>query len=662
MAVIAVAPVVGILLLVFSVYLFLAKRTGMAIKVTWPLLSQTERRNILKILPYDVFLFSIAIGLLLILIFANYAGDLLIAAWIIGLIGSLIFVIALYRLTVGRPRLIALSLSFLGLYGFFEFFGPASALNFDDDLAKYIILPVGLLSRGTFDFGPLGPQMGSASILTVGLQALYLIHAEIKWLAHWDISIALILGLIWITIFLPPAKRSVGKILAVSVAFTASVVLVNTMYVNISAIYLPAVLFSIAGGRLIFIRRRSLLEAVCIGGFAALLYAFKMNYILLGVALLVSYFFLSVFDHRISFNEKASLVLVSIIPFLIWQPSPVLEVVRAISALISGFLRSEGEFADTEPAISSIAPSESYSVFNAIFDLKPAFYGYGVDSYFSINIFMASFFVVGLASLIHSGFNKFLLKGSRSEDVAGPTLVAILAFVILFAQLFMFSKNIGAVDANIRYIMPSVLGLVVTLVVAGCFKIERRRGLSQSALTFLVVAFLGSQIPSAAQKGFQALKFGNILAFPAAREDFMASHTEFIVGGAGKDFAAELQGLMPEGATILAVVGFPTLFDFRRNEILLAEADGDLERFEDPLRFLNDYSVQYIVWQTRGLGVKTLDQWNAWARTSRSRANHAAKSITFLQRLHELSTQCRTFSPVDVITIIQVESCRINQG
>lgn len=654
MTLIAALPIVGILFLFYSVAAVIPAEVRFSKRFDSP----ARRVGLLRFSRYDCLVFSFAFGLYLIYFFSKNAPAFLKPLWSVGAISFVLLIYAEHRRSRALDSVFFFFMFSLPLTGIFSFFGPSTALNFDDDLAKYLVLPIGLIHNGGLDFGPLGPQMGGASVLTAGLQALYLVGADLKWIAHWDIAVSLALIITLISFSGMHLMRDRRRSFVAGASLVFGIFIVNVMYVNISAVYLPAAVFALACGLFIASRRRSIWEAVGVGGVAAIFYLFKLNYILLSAATIGGYFLTVALWSRLEFKDKAILIGACTATFALVAPNAASSVVNILLSSFSWMINS------CEPSGAPKMPFDAESVSSAtllpvekMLSLQPTFYGYGVDSYFSINVFLV---LVSLASVLGLGFAvfQFLRNGlPLVQGLAAVSLLGILSSLVLVAQYYLFFRNIGAIDANIRYMMPSVLGLVLFVIFSWWIIPSKGRSLINTCLMCIFLTFLGSQVASSGHRFYQALKHGNVLAFPAAREQFMKAQTEFVVGGRGLEFVAELQSIVPEGATILAAVGFPSLFDFQRNRILLAEADGELGQFDDAEGFFANYSVDFIFWQTRGLGVRTVDQWRAWGETSPSRARHAEKSMTFLNKLGALRERCESLSPIEQITIIRVASC-----
>lgn len=658
MTIAACLPIIGILLLPYSL-----ARVYHRIVRSSPWLSQnwcalTARSAILGCSRSDSLMASMVIGLSLIYFGATHEASLIKPLWAAGVIGFFLLIYVEYhRKSSLNPVLFAFFLG-LPLSAIFSLLGPASALNFDDDLAKYLVLPIGLIQDNGLDFGPLGPQVGSASTLAAGLQALYLLGIELKWVAHWDIAVSLTLIIIFISFGYGSFLRDVSHRWIAGASMVVSAFLVNVMYVNISAVYLPATLFSLMGGLVVGNRSRSLLEAFGVGSFAAIFYLFKTNYILLSLALLGGYFLIVALDARLRLLNKLILFGACFSAFSVFAMDAVSKIFNALVATLGSARKKIGLGAEAELSSNSKdASSDPFAYFDTMFSLKPTFYGYGVDSYFSINVFIALFSFVSLLGLLGSSLGVLGEPRSSAQRVGLFSLIWILSSLILLSQYYLFSNSIGAVDANIRYMMPAVLALVLVAVYTWWITQAENRTRIQKALMLAVIAFLGSQITSAGHRLYQSVKYGNVLAFPAAREELMEAHTSFVVGGNGRDFVGKLQSLVPEGSTILVAAGFPSLFDFQRNKILLAEANGDLDQFADSEWFLKKHSIDFIFWQTRGLGVRTVGQWEAWGSTSSSRAQFSRKNISFLRELARLAKKCETVAPIEQLVIVKVAGC-----
>lgn len=662
MAILASLPIVGCLCFFYSLYVLPSNRRGALVCLSRFFPGLKRYSVITSISRYDFFLLSLALGFLLVSFFTSHAGGWLNSIWYSGSVGLGLLLIAVYKQRGGFFRLAILCIGSLVLAYFFSFFGPASALNFDDDLAKYLVLPVGLIATGSLDFGPLGPQMSSASFLSAGLQALYLMGSGLEWIAHWDIAVSSILLMVWVVVLTSARENLVIRLPAVCAALLGILFITNVMYVNISAVYTPALIFAIAGGRIIASSQRSVLEALCVGSLAAIIYSFKINYILLSGAIIIGYAITVIFCNSLKRIEKIALVGITAASFYALAPNAVLKGLSILLDAVRSLFGSFGNLQGTNTQNSNILDQLDggvgpASIVDKMLNLTPTFYGYGSDSYFSINIFVIAAFCLSMLLAFHKISREFSAPKCFSRSFPLSSLIGTLSFLILAAQFLMFSQSVGAVDANIRYMMPSVLGLVLMLGASWWLGSPGEMASLHRALICLLLAFLGSQVPSAGHRVYQAFKFGNVLAFPASREPFMAQHTRFVLSGGGADFLSNFQNLTPEGSTILVAVGFPSVIDFRRNRILLAEADGDLSQFADPEEFLDAYSVDFILWQTRGLGVRTIDQWRAWGDTSPSRANHAKRSIEFLKEMSSLAQRCESFSPMEEMIIIQVAKC-----
>ena len=140
-----------------------------------------------------------------------------------------------------RGGTLFLLLGFFLLLALHSTLGESKVFNADDDLAKYFVQVKKIFMSGSSYLGPMGPTNDSSLGLAPFLQSFYFgVTGGFRHLAYWDLSLAFAL---WVVFgFL---SRVNANALSAVVFLGGGILLLlcfHMMYVNISAIYTPAVI------------------------------------------------------------------------------------------------------------------------------------------------------------------------------------------------------------------------------------------------------------------------------------------------------------------------------------------------------------------------------------------------------------------------------------
>lgn len=576
------------------------------------------------------------------------------ALYLLGMISiiGLFFLVFLKMIAAGR--LMHFLYIFGALFAAFSILGEARVYNFDDDLAKYFLLPSGLHQVGAADFG----EMSITS--SVPLSAAHLFQAfSVKSggyaaLGYWDMALgALLLGafLSFRPVSSPSSDNSNWGLTTASLF--AMFFICHVMYVNITPIYFPVMIASIAFFFASESPKISLTSILVIASVAMWLIFVKENYLVIAGALVLFLFgrvCVNIFKPSSDPSRKmtpaglevlAVLTLSSLFFLVAW--SQILGVVNYISSVFSG---------SAEGLLDKILP---------LANVDANFYGFGSISYFSV------IFSVLLAFLFPALFLLSKVLGRRSASELCVTLnssaaaLLVLSLSVLLGFFVLFATGRGAVDANLRYMMPSVMCLFLFILMSSLLGGASKHPSMRYGLLASCVFFCGVNFPSFLLRANQASNVSNFLSFPAAKLPAVIKYSEFALSEEAAKFYTELQKVAPPRSRVLAQVGLPWRFDLARNDFVFLDPSGQVHGLiGGGLGYLEERGVSTVIRQVGGVGVRSESEWRVWGSSGGDRERFADTAVTLLRALERIERQCGGVTVADRFVVTKVDSCEAN--
>lgn len=453
------------------------------------------------------------------------------------------------------------------------------AYNWQDDLQKYFAHPVRMLETGTVFGSPLS-AIGAESLGGLAVvQSCALLWLPIRAINGADAVLGLLLCLVPIVAFgsLQPGLRSVS---AVAIAST---IIINSYYVNISALFLGGALVMAA---VILTSETSALDGTFTGGspaavgltYAALLALKPTFFLFVGFHLwaVVAALALAQANVRSGLKWGAATILSTacfLAPWLLVHLPRYLAPTVRDSAVHSGLLHHPIHLLGLEPIDYGVVGLRAYTVL-----------------------------VVILAALGAACVGSRLSFGRQSAGNVGAAAAAIVGVAAYPFMLYAFPRIVGYADADptaLRYFIPLVLGIfpIVLCVASRCVQ-ERALAMSPPARLGLCLSLGLAPLvyfsPTAAERYRDAFRYETLLPFPGAHVEALAKATEFALGSAKQAEVRSQQARIPPGSSLIAWIYTPYFLDFSRNTIFDTEIAGIANRWGTLP------AADYILWEYRG--------------------------------------------------------------
>ena len=487
-----------------------------------------------------------------------------------------------------RVEAILVGMVIIGVIGFTVWTQlPPRALNFHDDFQKYLAHPVRQLDTGTLRGSPLS-ALGSETLGGMAyLHAFALASAPIGYANGIDAALAF--GALMVLV--ATTARTGGRSGAgVALVATLLVVLIEPQYVNVSALYLTALLLAAAVALCADqIQRFSAMPpAPCLG----LLYGGLVVVKSLG-ALFSALHFLAVLAAAITLlgvRHGASWSLrVALWAALVVVPWAWLHLPHYIAGI------------DGASVVVPPGPAEERSIFST----DVLFYGGMAASY------TAAVAVALLCSGLQLG-ERLCARGEAARLAVAVLLFGrALAVAGACAVLLAAAPYLAGFDTSIRYAVPCILGLVPIVVALSVNALLRSAGPIFAFSTVGVAAMVAvSFVPVRMTSLRQASEHGSILAFSklATAPDYL-SYMRVALSDERRRLVRSLQERVPAEQPLVAWIDQPYFLDYARNPIF----DVDLAGLARSWATLPDH-VRHVIWEISGPGVRGLAHYEAGAR------------------------------------------------
>ena len=536
---------------------------------------------------------------------------------------------------------------------------PSGAFNFHDDFHKYFVAPYRMLHTGSLG----GTEFEYLGLLYLGaqgyLQAFILSRFPLGYVNGFDLIFCfLVAGLLLNDIGLKVKAHWSFRTLAVT-----TFVVLHPQYVNISALYSGILfIFGMVYGTILSLDalRAGVTRSAIIGGlplaaFFCNLVALKGNFIPYGGAFMAAYFAVCGFlmgKWPATLRAAGVFVLTAVVIFAPWMAVSSNNLVTAVSGEL-GRIGKTASVLDT----ATLADGRWRHLFS------PVELTYG-GSYLEYQLAVAA---ILLGAVIATA--NFMASSRKPEG--GHTIVfgiAALAGLLTYAYLIQRS---GIMYVSLRYSVPMVIAALSPAFLALDARLlswkpdwagTMRRILTVSGIG--LVLFQGVVVLSFADTFIRfrerAIEKNNVLAFN--NDANYRKGNQASLGPSMRAYVRYVQSKSREGANIFAWIATPFHLDFARNTILPVEAPelvlkglprDDEPDHEDLRRSLQSRGIDYVMWQYKGYGVRTVERLAQRVRASgrRAAAQTEYKLVALVAELVK-SSEVLYADPIMVITDI----------
>ncbi|MBF0294898.1 MAG: hypothetical protein HQL96_06885 [Magnetococcales bacterium] len=494
-----------------------------------------------------------------------------------------------------------LDLSYGVIYGtaifLFLFLTPAKSFNFGDDLDTYFNLAVALVNYGTLA----NQTFHSAGISSVGgfpfLQGFFAAHLPIAYIGTMDHVFALLLGLFLL-------KEMAEELAVPSHALPGAMVLfivINPQIVNVSVVYTGAVV--IMGLFIATIRlfssltdasiRQQILASTPVALFVGALLPLKFTFII----------FIGIFI----------IVMLSILPYERLCTRHVILMVLFSAALIAVETLAWGlPFQDKFEIMLGLTKSDiekeagNSFIINTINYIKfltkdtKLFYGASPVYYTLISLLM----------IISTLWCWRHMRQNKASHASAPAMVALgSAGFITYLLMGPMAGRIEDMDTGIRYAIPTLLGVApAAIMTIQNLHVQKIHNFFLYGALIAIFAFFST---SFAERIGKAVHHQHVIAFPLASDAIYRNGIQAILEDRHKQELRSIQDRVPPGKSILTMSPSNYHFDFKRNQILLA--DGGIyhgriihlkSTWEEVSHSLVTMGIHSIIWKFQGFGIK----------------------------------------------------------
>jgi len=453
---------------------------------------------------------------------------------------------------------------------------PPRVFNFQDDLEKYLAHPVRMLATGTMAGSPLS-ALGSE---TLGGQAF--LHGFILSAVPLPYvnGVDSVFGLFALMLIAAGAgwRRFPWPLGAALAALCTAIV--NPLYVNISGLYIGALL--IATGVMLVADEREDASPVLLGIVYAALVAIKPIYGLFA-ALHLSFSFVA--EGLQSARWRASGVRAA--HTAVWAAI----CVAPWFAMYLPMYLSSGAF------VAQITPTPEDSAGVSLFSASRIFDGDSVVPYTTLAFTGALVAILALAAWKTNGAEDDRLD--RREKPLGIFAGAVTGCVS-FLVLLLYLSRWGGYLPCVRYAAPFLLGTcVISAIEAPSLTGKLPRHLCTTVAAASALTIITLFAPGAVHRYQKAEQYHTILSFPAATQSpLYAPYIQFSLSPEAREEIAELQSHVPAGESLFAWIDTPYLLDYSRNRVIDIDVAGTATRWAHVPQ-----DVHYFLWQYQGFGV-----------------------------------------------------------
>lgn len=453
---------------------------------------------------------------------------------------------------------IALAISVLALAFVVVTQLPPDQFNYHDDFQKYFAHPVRMLQTGTLGGGP-ASALGSETLGGQALiQAFVVSLFPLQYLNGADALFGFGLCLLGA---LTLNGGGIGK--APAVLAVAAVILIQSQYVNVSAIYLPAamVMLAVADGL------RSRPQPLLMGLLYAAAIALKPT---LGIFVFFHACGLLLAEAPNGFRS-------------IWAFAAKLLVATA-GALSPWFVVHLPRYLLWGHA--QLPRVGEYDPYIDLYSTETLFYG---GSLWCFTAVIGATIVIAVMLALYRWENN---STKTLRFVSAPAVLLAAYYIVMFG----LSRLYGA-WATVRYFTPIAIGLVPVVLVIGLSQLQGSRWLNWSC-SLLAFGALGTFLPSWFAQSASSLSEHTRLPFPSIHDSQYRAYSAFVLSEQARLHLIEAQSSIPPGAAVMVWVNYPFHLDFRRNIIQELDTAG----LATPWSSLPN--VQYVIWARRGYATR----------------------------------------------------------
>lgn len=489
---------------------------------------------------------------------------------------------------------------------------PPRAFNFHDDFQKYFVYVARMLGTGTLAAGPLSSLGWQALGGQAFLQGFVVSVLPIGYINGVDAVFGLLLLMIiaawagWQRFGWFPGAM-LGPLLIVTI---------NPQYTNVSPLYLGGALMATAVLLLADNRETTFPPPPIILGLVyASLIALKPTF----AVFVLCHFPLSVVTVRSEVEswKRTSSWAAGVLGWGILGIAPWLAL-----GIPNYFVHA---------AASGQTPVTGFDGKLSLLSTKTLFYGDSFAHYAAI-VLVGGVVAVWALAVWRSQRETRVRRGPLG--IFAGAAAGVLSYVMLVPVL---GARLEGYETGLRFAIPFMMGTcIVCLMLApslsGMLSDRFCKLVPIVATAVIIIVFA----PSAVGRYRQAVQSGTILAFSPDKQPQSAayfSYNQFCLSTAARQYILQLQDKVPPGEAILVWINTPFLLDFKRNKIIEADTAG----ISSPWAHIpND--VHYYLWQYRGYGVRTEDDYAAEIHGSAAHERLIAlQSLAFTHRLSEMA-------------------------
>jgi hypothetical protein len=506
---------------------------------------------------------------------------------------------------------------------------PPTVFNSRDDFQKYFAHPVRMLETGTL----VGSPVNDLGLHAIGGQAflhgLVLSFLPIGYINGVDAVFAFFLLM---TMAAAAGWRRFGKFPG-ALFGVAIIAVIHPQYVNVSALYVGALLMATATLALADDREKSLPAPLLIGLLYGAMVAIKPLFALFALLHLSSSLFAaqralgSWKDALLWVSRAAGWAFISLAPWLLMY--------------LPNYL-TKGAFPREMPPDVITAPLN-------LFSTKPLFYGGSFVLYTTLAGLGA---LAGLGGIIAARRSPDARMARAALGLAGAAGVGVISYLVLV--LVLGPKAVGY-GPSVRYSVPTLLGTsVFAFLLLPGLKLPLPPAIPAVACLGIIAAFA----PSGIARYQEAVDSGSILAYTG-----MATHPEYIrynqvcLSPETAQRIRALQEKVPAGEPILVWIDTPFHIDFARNPIMDLTVNG----LVNPWAHI-PANVHYVLWQYRnlpgfeGFGVRGVNDYVTQRDKdpSRQEREFAALGLLFLNRVQQLANSGQVIANDGTIVLFRL--------
>ena len=453
--------------------------------------------------------------------------------------------------------------------------------NLRDDFQKYFTHPIKMLETGSF----YGSSLSSIGRETFGGQAFFQ-SFFVSWLGLRSINIFDNIFCLALCCFLIIEYSIKLKTLVFGSLIACLVILIHTMYVNVSSIY-SSVLFTMMIIIILFelfsensnlkfnLSITALTLSLCFASLTVLKTSSIIFTIIFFLLFIISLFFLDAYRglllKLLLMTPFFSLIIM--FPWIIYSINQILTV-------------------GTQKSLDTSIDDYQF-ILPKFFSIEKLFYGATQLHYTALNL-------IGVLLL----FLVFVLKKKNSvllkENFRGALIVGVNSIIscviIYFVTLTYFSQSYYELSQLTRYSIPFIIA-IIPLSILILFSFLPKAFSAQKLIFYVsIIIITFSFLPQYIERIKQNKKCGSHLSFEASCSERYVNYNKFTLSNNAKIQVQNWQKLIPEKKSIMALITKPFYLDFKRNEILEIELAG----FGNPWHIFP--SGEYMIWQHSGMG------------------------------------------------------------